>query len=930
MKKRILSLALASAMAVGTVSGAFAETEATEVYSGPQYIKGNESGNFMPNSKITRQEIAVMVGRALELEGSKPDFKDADKIAAWADEFVAGLQDAEIVKGDDKGNFNPTNKITRAELAAMVVRAYENATGEELSEGDTSFSDVADDAWYAKEVKKAAEAGLVLGNGSGAFNPMGEATRAETVMMINRMLGLGEDNLPSDIAEALETELKDSDEWPSWAIDAILVASSAYEYTVGEDGKIVIKGEEEDLAVESVSAITQKSLEIKGAGLDKLKAEDITVEGNTVKSITVSEDKKTATVALDSELVVDEATKVTVGEEEFEVTYTVEATEVSVNEATYDDDIKDQFVAIKVDGKSVSAQELMNAGYTVEFNAYTTKAATTSLNTELFGAATSSTGELVTTLGDPTAPFLTTLGLASLPASGADIYVKVTISKGAEVINSELAKVTIKNLDLAADSITAATLLNYGTDGTVDGAWADDFEQNSTTLVTGEKASFSEIKVKAGSEEETVTTGYNVKSSDPAVISVTGGVLTAEGPGTATVTVTYGTATYTKTITVKNEKREAAKVTAEKSTVSLTSVGTASTKIYLFDQYGDPMAITGANLAIVNSDNSVATAAISQTTADIEGDGELTFTGVKAGSTSVTFRDASGVKIGTTAVKANVTSNDTLSQYSISVDNDITTTAVTGDVALVGAATGAAVTKDDISTDATLDLLTDKYVKLNLKGLNSAGVEVSNQLVDGTVPDYNVTTNVSADGVLAATPTFSEDGFLVVEAGTKAGTATITVTNATDSKIVKTFSIKVEKVGYNVNGATLKNVSAPTYNQTLNYEDFLTYKSADNDPLISGLTLSKDASQPIRLALTAQAGAVGDLYIDKNADGIYDATDVKVGSVVMTTSGTIAAAPVADAIAGIAVATGDDGTVLFKVVDNNGNVVATKAVTVNF
>lgn len=298
MKKRILSLALASAMTVGTVSGAFAETEAPEVLNGPQYIKGNESGEFMPNSKITRQEIAVMVGRALELEGSNPDFKDAAKIAGWADEFVAGLQDAGVVKGDDLGNFNPTNKITRAELAAMVVRAYEKSTGETLSEGDTSFDDVSDSAWYAKEVKKAAEAGLVKGNGEGSFNPMGEATRAETVMMVNRMLGLGEENLPSDVAELLETSLKDQAQWPSWAVDAILIASSAYEYTVGEDGKIVIKGEDEtDLSVESIVAINNTTVEVDfKEEIDDIEALNFTIEGLKVSNAAVKQTDKTVAV----------------------------------------------------------------------------------------------------------------------------------------------------------------------------------------------------------------------------------------------------------------------------------------------------------------------------------------------------------------------------------------------------------------------------------------------------------------------------------------------------------------------------------------------------------------------------------------------------------------------------------------------------------
>ncbi len=107
-------------------------------------------------------------------------------------------------------------------------------------------------------------------------------------------------------------------------------------------------------------------------------------------------------------------------------------------------------------------------------------------------------------------------------------------------------------------------------------------------------------------------------------------------------------------------------------------------------------------------------------------------------------------------------------------------------------------------------------------------------------------------------PYYKDNGFLVVQAGTKAGTATITVTNASDGKIVKTFQVTVEKVGYNVTAATLKNVAAPTYATTLKYKDFLTYTESANDPIITGLTLSKSSAQPVRLELSSDT-----LYIEK-------------------------------------------------------------------
>ena len=172
-------------------------------------------------------------------------------------------------------------------------------------------------------------------------------------------------------------------------------------------------------------------------------------------------------------------------------------------------------------------------------------------------------------------------------------------------------------------------------------------------------------------------------------------------------------------------------------------------------------------------------------------------------------------------------------------------------------------------------------MKLRLKGLNSAGQEIVDKPL---ATSYTVTTNVSAADVLASPATFSAGGFIVVEAGT----ATITVTDNTDGKIAKTFQVNVTDIGNNLTGATLKTLQNPTYETTLNYEDFLSYTETSADPAITGLTLSKSTSQPVRLALTAQAGAKGDLYIDKNGDAKYDAGEIKVGSMAFGFAGTIA------------------------------------------
>ena len=899
-KKFVASAATATLVASAIVPVASAATpsfpdiagtdheKAIEAIYAAGLISGKANGTFAPNESVTRSQVALMLGRWAEKEGLKvpEDYKTVQRfkdVPLTSDDtllkYTALVKDYGIFVGSN-GNLNGADKIQRQHMAVTLNSAYKAIFGSSLVDlaGDTSSVTVGDLDKVSADYRSQVLALKKLGITSPAnFNPTGQVTRGQFATFLNATIN-------TEAPEAKAT---------------------------------------------AVTATNSTTLTVTGTGLKALKAEDITVAGNTVKSV-VSTNGNTATVTLGAALAADQTTKVTVKGNSFDVVFKVAAVStVTVDELTYDDDTAKQFVSFKVNGSTVTAQELITAGYDVQFTAYSSKNATTNVN-GIFTSQT--TGELKTDLATATGAgtLLTGLNIASIPVSGADVYVKVTVTKGADVITSGLTKVTIKNKDLAADSITNATLLNYGADKNAGGSFTTtdaDFEQNSSTLRTGEKAIFSEIKVKAGTKEEKVQTGYTVKSSDPSVVSVVSstGVLTAEGPGTATITVTYGGATYTKTITVKNEARTATSVSVDKAATTVTAAGTTTVKVTLLDQYGDPIAInTGANVSLQQSDTSKVVGSLASST-DESGEAILTLTGQNngTGSNVITFRDSANSKIGTTAVTVTVTDNNTLSQYSYKVDDSISTTDVTD----VTTAVGVAVSKEQISTDTTLDLLDDKYLKVDLKGLNSAGVEVSNQNVNSS--DYNVTVNQSAAGVLDASPVVKANGFLVVKAGSRAGTATITVTNATDANISKTFQVTVEKVGYNVTAATLKTVTDPTYATTLDYSDFLTVTKTVNDPIVSGLTLSKSVAQPIRLALTSQAGAKGDLYIDKNADNVYDANDVKVGSVVITTTGKIADTTF-DAIAGVDVVAGDEGTVLFKVLNTAGDVIATKASKVNF
>lgn len=93
-------------------------------------IKGIDNINFGPDSNITREDITVILSRALKYKGknlqsAEISFKDKDSISSYAFEAVGVLYGAGIIKGTDSGNFNPKNEATRAEAAKMIFGIYE-------------------------------------------------------------------------------------------------------------------------------------------------------------------------------------------------------------------------------------------------------------------------------------------------------------------------------------------------------------------------------------------------------------------------------------------------------------------------------------------------------------------------------------------------------------------------------------------------------------------------------------------------------------------------------------------------------------------------------------------------------------------------------------------------------------------------------------
>lgn len=113
-------------------------------------------------------------------------FPDVDEDASYAN-AVNTLAALGIIGGDDQGNFNPDNTITRAE-ATKIICEMQGLKGD-ANKGATIFTDVAADHWASGYINMATNMGIVNGMGDGTFAPEAPVTYEQIVKMIVVALG---------------------------------------------------------------------------------------------------------------------------------------------------------------------------------------------------------------------------------------------------------------------------------------------------------------------------------------------------------------------------------------------------------------------------------------------------------------------------------------------------------------------------------------------------------------------------------------------------------------------------------------------------------------------------------------------------------------------------------------------------------------------
>lgn len=147
----------------------------------------------------------------------------------WAYNYVMSLCESGIINGFEDGTFRPGESVTRAQLVKMLACM----SGEQFSDKKSSFTDVAENAWYAPYVVWASKNGIVKGVSATEFNPDGAITREQIAAMVFRYCNYKGIELENSVEARNFTDQK---EISSYAVEAISALKNAGIINGYEDG----------------------------------------------------------------------------------------------------------------------------------------------------------------------------------------------------------------------------------------------------------------------------------------------------------------------------------------------------------------------------------------------------------------------------------------------------------------------------------------------------------------------------------------------------------------------------------------------------------------------------------------------------------------------------------------------------------------------
>ncbi|MGE5703991.1 MAG: S-layer homology domain-containing protein [Clostridia bacterium] len=176
------------------IDGSYAKDAITKLAE-QGILNGRGDGSFNPTGNISRQDFAIILAKAMNLEVTQPPamatFSDVPN-NHYAFAYIEAAAKAGLISGMGGGTFGTGGALSRQDMAVLFARALGmSGTGPTTPSNNLPFSDAAQIADYAKDaVALAISMGLINGNPDGTFNPQGLADRQAVATVAEKFLNV--------------------------------------------------------------------------------------------------------------------------------------------------------------------------------------------------------------------------------------------------------------------------------------------------------------------------------------------------------------------------------------------------------------------------------------------------------------------------------------------------------------------------------------------------------------------------------------------------------------------------------------------------------------------------------------------------------------------------------------------------------------------
>ena len=234
--------------------------------------------------KLLALVLALVMSMSL-VTISNAAFKDADKIDYK--EAVDVMNAVGVFIGDEKGNFNAKENLTREQAAKIIAYLELGSKAADALVGGATFTDVASSRWSAGFVGYCAQAGIVSGVGDSKFDPAGQLTALQFGKML--LVELGYDAKAAGMVGA------------DWAINTskLMAKAKLMDGIDGSVNQVLTREKAAQMCLNALEAPTVEyttkgsSISVNGAEINLGASEPSYVTNTIAKEQTISSEKLT-------------------------------------------------------------------------------------------------------------------------------------------------------------------------------------------------------------------------------------------------------------------------------------------------------------------------------------------------------------------------------------------------------------------------------------------------------------------------------------------------------------------------------------------------------------------------------------------------------------------------------------------------------------